>query len=146
MMTLFRSPQTAVHLVTVLEEMPVQETADGIAELRRVRLPVGAVVVNQVRPRDIDRADLEAALAGSLDIDRIAADLTAAGLEATPELVEGLVLEARDHAERRALEDAQREVVAGLGVPAYELPRLAGGIDLGGLYELAAVLKREGLG
>ena len=31
-MTLFRSPRTAVHLVTVLEEMPVQETADGIAE------------------------------------------------------------------------------------------------------------------
>ena len=29
MMTLFRSPRTAVHFVTVLEEMPVQETADG---------------------------------------------------------------------------------------------------------------------
>src|SRR4029078_10405862 len=32
---LFRSPQTACHLVTMLEEMPVQETADGIGELRR---------------------------------------------------------------------------------------------------------------
>ena len=29
-----KSPQTAVHFVTVLEEMPVQETLDGIAELR----------------------------------------------------------------------------------------------------------------
>ena len=36
-MTLFRSPRTAVHLVTVLEEMPVQETADGIADLRDAR-------------------------------------------------------------------------------------------------------------
>src|SRR5256886_15477003 len=27
------SPETAVHFVTVLEEMPVQETLDGIAEL-----------------------------------------------------------------------------------------------------------------
>ncbi len=27
-----RSPQTAVHFVTVLEEMPVQETLDGVAE------------------------------------------------------------------------------------------------------------------
>ena len=27
--------------MTVLEEMPVQETADGIAELRKARLPVG---------------------------------------------------------------------------------------------------------
>jgi anion-transporting ArsA/GET3 family ATPase len=38
MMTLFRSPRTAVHLVTVLEEMPVQETADGIEQR------VGAIV------------------------------------------------------------------------------------------------------
>ena len=32
-MTLLQSTKTAVHLVTVLEEMPVQETADGVAEL-----------------------------------------------------------------------------------------------------------------
>ena len=53
-MTLFRSPRTAVHLVTVLEEMPVQETADGIAQLREAELPVGGVVVNMrpaARPR-----------------------------------------------------------------------------------------------
>ena len=60
-------------------------------------------------------------------------------------LVEGLVAEAHDHAVRRALEDSQREVVAGLGRPTYELPRLPGGIDLGGLYELAATLKHQGL-
>ena len=32
-MAVLRSPQTAVHLVTLLEDMPVQETADAIAEL-----------------------------------------------------------------------------------------------------------------
>ena len=37
-------------------------------------------------------------------------------------------------------------VVAGLGVPVYELPRLTGGVDLGGLYELAADLKERGPG
>ena len=52
-MALLRSPRTAVHLVTVLEEMPVQETADGIAELRAAGLPVGGVVVNLVRPQDL---------------------------------------------------------------------------------------------
>ena len=31
-----RSPQTAVHFVTTLEEMPVQETLDGIAELHEL--------------------------------------------------------------------------------------------------------------
>lgn len=144
-MTLFRSPRTAVHLVTVLEEMPVQETADGIAELHRVGLPVGAVVVNQVRPRDIAPADLEAALAGTIDTDRIAEDLDEAGIDVGAGLVDGLIEEARDHAERRALEDAQRAVVADLGRPTYELPRLPGGVDLGGLYELAADLKKQGL-
>jgi len=144
-MTLFRSPRTVVHLVTVLEEMPVQETADGIAELRAARLPVGAVVVNQVRSRDISPDDLEAALAGRLDTAEVAADLAAAGIEGGAGLVDGLVSEARDHAERRALEDAQRAVVDELGLPTYELPRLAGGVDLGGLYELAATLKTEGL-
>src|SRR6478735_522001 len=104
MMTLFRSPRTAVHLVTVLEEMPVQETAA-----------------------------------------RIAADLATAGVEDDADLVGGLVAEARDHAERRALEDAQRQVVAGLAVPTYELPLLPGGVDLGGLYELAGDLAKQGL-
>ena len=46
MMTLFRSPRTAVHLVTVLEEMPVQETADGIEELRAAGLPVGLSLIH----------------------------------------------------------------------------------------------------
>ncbi|MCZ9340366.1 AAA family ATPase, partial [Streptomyces sp. TRM76130] len=44
-MRVLKSRETAVHLVTLLEEMPVQETADGIAELRAARLPVGRVIV-----------------------------------------------------------------------------------------------------
>ena len=76
----------------------------------------------------------------------LAAELAAGGVEADDALVEGLLHEARDHAERRALEDAQRAIVGELGVPTYELPRLAGGVDLGGLYELAAELKRAGHG
>jgi anion-transporting ArsA/GET3 family ATPase len=145
MMTLFRSPRTAVHLVTVLEEMPVQETADGIAELRANALPVGAVVVNRVRPRDIAESDLAAVRTGALDKDALREDLVAAGVEATKTLVDGLAAEARDHADRRALEDAQRALVAGLDAPSYELPLLAGGVDLGGLYDLAARLRDQGL-
>jgi anion-transporting ArsA/GET3 family ATPase len=146
MMTLFRSPRTAVHLVTVLEEMPVQETADGIAELHRNGLPVGAVVVNLVRPRDLQADDLEAALAGTLDGAQIEADLKRAGVEADDALVRGLLDVAHDHAERRALEDSQRTLVGKLGVPVLELPRLAGGVDLGGLYELASGIREQGLG
>jgi anion-transporting ArsA/GET3 family ATPase len=143
--TLFRSPRTAVHLVTVLEEMPVQETADGIGELRAHRLRVGGVVVNQVRPRDLGDPELKAVRAHRVPKRKVSADLVQAGLPGSPKLVNGLLAEAEDHAERRALEDAQREVVQSLATPTYELPRLVGGVDLGGLYELAEMLGEQGL-
>ena len=101
-MTLFRSPRTAVHLVTVLEEMPVQETADGIAQLREHGLPVGGVVVNLVRPQDLAGGDLTAARRGALDPEEVAADLRGAGIEVDDALVPALLAEARDHAERRS--------------------------------------------
>jgi anion-transporting ArsA/GET3 family ATPase len=145
MMTLFRSPRTAVHFVTVLEEMPVQETADGIEQLRAVGLPVGGVVVNQVRPRDLRVKELAAARKGELDRAAIGSDLVAAGVDVTDELLDELLDEARDHAVRRALEDAQRKLVNAMGVPAYELPQLSQGVDLGGLYELAGCLRDAGM-
>lgn len=145
MMTLFRSPRTKVHFVTVLEEMPVQETADGIAELRRAQLPVGGVVVNQVRPRDLGEDDLARIRSGGLDAGELGAALGRAGVEPDEGLVGDLLVEAREHAERRELEDRQRALVADFGVPAYELPRLAGGVDLGGLYDLASRLTEQGM-
>ena len=145
MMTLFRSPRTAVHLVTVLEEMPVQETADGIAELRAAGLPVGGVVVNLVRPRALPDETLALAGAGKLDKEAVRADLERVGVSTTKALVDGLAAEARDHAERRALEETQRALVQQMGVPTYELERLAGDIDMGALYDLAATMRDQGL-
>jgi anion-transporting ArsA/GET3 family ATPase len=143
--TLLRSPRTAVHLVTVLEEMPVQETIDGVRELREASLPVGGVIVNLVRPQDLDDEARTALLDGSIDQAALAKALTSAGIDATPDLVESLVLEGRDHAERRRLEDSQRSLIDAIGIPTYELDLLAGGVDLGGLYELAESLSEQGL-
>ena len=128
MMTLFRSPRTAIHFVTVLEEMPVQETADGIAHVREAGLPVGGVVVNLVRPRDLRVKDLTAARKGALDRAAIGSDLVAAGVEVSDDLVDGLLDEARDHAVRRALEDAQRKLVKGMASTDVRAPA-AGGRD-----------------
>jgi len=144
-MKLFRSPRTAIHLVTVLEEMAVQETADGIAQLREAGLPVGGVVVNRVRPQDLGPEQLAAMRSGTISAADVAADLETAGLPTDDQLVAGLLAEAHDHAVRRELEDRQRQVVAALGVPSWELPLLPAGIDLGGLYELAACLKEVGM-
>src|SRR5688572_11228452 len=131
-MGLLRSARTAVHLVTVLEDMPVQETADGIAELRASGLPVGGVVVNLVRSRELSDEARAQALADRLPRKAIETDLHKAGLDVTPQLVDGLLHETREHAERRDLEDAQRKRIAELEVPTYELPRMTDGIDLGG--------------
>lgn len=143
-MKLLQSPQTAVHIVTLLEEMPVQETRDGVAELRRTELPVGAVIVNLVREPYLSAADLTAARNGRLDDEAVRTDLKATGVDPTPEVVDGLLTEAAEHAERVALEQRERRMLSKLKRPTYELPVLAEGVDLGGLYSLAEVLRSQG--
>src|SRR5579862_6613901 len=57
-----KSPQTAVHFVSTLEEMPVQETLDGIAELRSIPgMRVGGIVINMARPAVLSAEELKAA-------------------------------------------------------------------------------------
>ncbi|MGH3444940.1 MAG: ArsA-related P-loop ATPase [Nocardioidaceae bacterium] len=138
--TLLRSRRTAVHLVTVLEDMPVQETSDAIEQLRSAELPVGGIVVNRVRSRELDDKDRQRAIKGTLPRKQIAGTLARAGVDVDTALGDGLVEQARAHAERFVLEQEQRQRVDALQVPTYQLPRLADGVDLGGLYEMAALL------
>jgi anion-transporting ArsA/GET3 family ATPase len=143
-MGLLTSPQTAVHLVTLLEEMPVQETCDAIEELTEAGLPVGAVIVNEVRAPLLKQTDLTAAAKGRLDPAVVRDGLAAAGLAVKDGVVEALIDEAREHAVRVTLEKAGRRTVKGLNRPTYELPLLAEGVDLGGLYALAERLCEQG--
>lgn len=149
-MRVMKSPETAVHLVTLLEEMPVQETVDGVAELREAGLPTGAVVINMVRPVVMDGAAVASARDGQRTA--IAKALSQAGLGGArrgglaERLVDPLLAQAHEHAERVALERAQREELAALGLPAYELELMGDGVDLGGLYRLAENLRKQGLG
>jgi len=143
-MAVLRSAQTAVHLVTLLEEMPVQETADAVDELRRTGLPVGAVIVNMTRSPLLPQPALAAAAAGMMDVPALAAGLSAAGLDGAA-LAAPLAEEAIEHAERWAMEDRNRGVLAELGLPTYELPFLTEPVDLGGLYELADRLRERGV-
>jgi anion-transporting ArsA/GET3 family ATPase len=144
-MKLMNSPQTAVHLVTLLEEMPTQETADAVAELTEAKLGVGAIVVNMVRRPQLRPAELIAAAKGRLDRGEVAAGLASAGLPADDATVATLCEEAAHLAERVALEKRERRQLAALDRPTYELPWLAGGMDVGGLHELAAELRQQGM-
>ena len=140
-MEFLRSTQTAVHLVTLLEEMPTQETADGAAELKAAGLPVGAIMVNQVRTPALRGALLRAAGKGELDRSEIELGVNAAGLQTHTELVSALLGEASDHAERVRLERLERRRLRSIGQPMYELDWLADGVDLAGLYSLAEQLR-----
>jgi anion-transporting ArsA/GET3 family ATPase len=144
-MQVLRSPQTTVHLVTLLEEMPVQETLDAVAELQAVRLPVGSVVVNMVRQPLLPAPALADAEAGRLDREDVADGIAKAGLEVSDATVGLLLAEAADHASRVALEERGRDALAALQRPSYELPLLPDTVDLGGLYALAAALTDQGL-
>jgi Mrp family chromosome partitioning ATPase len=146
-MSVIASPRTAVHLVTLLEEMPVTETIDGVAELQGAHLPVGGVFVNLTRPPLLDRDQLTAALTGTLPVETITGALVRGGLGAHADVVApALLSEAADHARRVALEEREFARVTELGLPTFVLPMLPGGIDLGGLYELAEVLADGGVG
>ncbi|MFJ2743587.1 ArsA family ATPase [Streptomyces sp. NPDC087440] len=144
-MRVLKSPETAVHFVTLLEEMPVQETADGVAELRAAELPVGKVLVNMVRPQLLDEEALRAA-AGEQRA-AVAQALSTAGLGGAQRgghaerLVDPLLEQAAEHAQRVELEREQRSALAGIGLQTYELPMLGEGLDLAGLYRLAAALR-----
>jgi hypothetical protein len=150
-MGLMRSPSTAVHLVTLLEEMPVQETLDGIVDLTAAGLPVGAVIVNAVRDELLPPKALSAADAGRLDAAQVRAGLAAAGLvrnggsDRAQAMAVGLIAQGAEHSRRLALQRRERASLDELDQPGYELPYLAGGVDLGGLYELAGEMRRQGL-
>jgi anion-transporting ArsA/GET3 family ATPase len=148
-MSVLKSPATAVHLVTLLEEMPVQETVDGVAELQGAGLPVGAVIVNQMRDDLLPERALAAAGEGTLDGSDVRDGLVAAGLVKTSQpgtrMIDGLLAEAAAHNERIALQREERAELDALGRPVYELPLLPSGIDLGALYSLADLMCKQGL-
>lgn len=130
--SLLRSPITAVHVVTLLEEMPVQESLDAIAELAALHIPVGRIIINAARPPLLP--------AGRITKTELKRGLTAAGLPTDPATIAGLQVEAKAHLTRRELEESLRAELAELDRPMVELPLLTGGVDRAGLDTLADLL------
>lgn len=142
---LLHSPDTIVHLVTLLEDMPVTETLEAIDQLRDKGLPVGTIIVNAATQAQLPEPALSAAAERGLDAAELTAGLRAAGLDPTPALLDGLREQAAEHAIRVLDEQLCREQLAAAGLPMLELPRLVEGGDLGGVYELADRLAEQGV-
>jgi anion-transporting ArsA/GET3 family ATPase len=142
-----RSPDTAVHFVTVLEEMPVQETLDGIAELSSLTgggIQIGGIMINMTRPLPLPQDQIQAAAQGRLDADELALGLKAAGLDDSRGLAAALLDELAADAKTALGQELQRSRLDDAGQPCYELPWISDGVDLGGLYRLAAALREQG--
>jgi hypothetical protein len=164
---LLHSADTAVHVVTLLEDLPVAETLETVAELDLADLRPGAVLINRARPSRLPVPSGTAPAGGAgnptpaggagnptptngqVDADRVRAGLLAAGLDLDSAVLEGLVAETVEHAVRVDAERQARARLADAGMPLIELPELteAGGdgVDLGGIYELAEVLREQGV-
>ncbi len=144
-MGVISSPRTAVHLVTLLEEMPVQETIDGVSDLRSANLPVGGIFVNMTRPPMLTSEQLREARSGTLPALAIERSLAEAGLTFDNQVVTALMHDAIDHAVRVDLEARETTRITELGLPTFMLPLISEGIDLGGLYQLANLLRECGV-
>jgi anion-transporting ArsA/GET3 family ATPase len=139
------SGDTAVHLVALLEEMPVRETLDAVAELDAADLRPGAVLVNRVNPVRLPARSVSVDAEGRVDAARVRAGLTAAGLDLDEFTLEGLVDETVEHAIRVQSEQEAMELLSESDLPTVELPELTDGVDVAALYELAEVLVAAGV-
>ena len=143
---LLHSEQTAIHLVTLLEALPVQETMEAIEELAEMQLPIGSVIVNRNIP------DLPRRRATWRRPPRATSTPTPCGPVCRwPESrwktsdFAGLLTETIEHATRIAARAEIAQQLDALKVPRLELPAISDGVDLGSLYELSESLAQQGV-
>jgi anion-transporting ArsA/GET3 family ATPase len=142
---LLHSDQTAIHLVTLLEALPLQETMEAIEELQELNLPIGSVIVNRNIAGYLQPEDLAKAAEGDVDADTVRAGLAAAGITLTDVDFAGLLTETIQHATLITARAENAQQLDELRVPRLELPTIADGVDLGSLYELSESLAQQGV-
>ncbi|WP_084050190.1 ArsA-related P-loop ATPase [Mycobacterium avium] len=142
---LLHSEQTAIHLITLLEALPIQETLEAIEELAEMRLPIGSVIVNRNIPTYLQPADLAKAAEGDVDADSVRAGLEQSGITLTDQDFAGLLTETIEHATVVATRAEIAQQLDALKVARLELPAISDGVDLGSLYELSESLAQQGV-
>jgi len=142
---LLHSDQTAIHLVTLLEALPMQETIEAMEELEQLRLPIGSVIVNRTIPPFLPPDDLTKAAEGVIDADAVRAGLARVGIALPDADFAGLLTETIEHASLIRARAESAEQLDRLHVPRLELPTITDGVDLGSLYELAESLAQQGV-
>ncbi|HEX3198845.1 MAG TPA: ArsA-related P-loop ATPase [Propionibacteriaceae bacterium] len=130
-MRLLRSVTTAVHFVTLLEDMPVTETEEAIAALRPTQIRLGTMIENMVTPTPLDPDQLQTAAAGSMI-------LKVPGL--TIKQNQALASEFAIEAGRTLQEQQRHDRLTALGLPLAQIAFDPGGIDEGAILAIAEQL------
>ena len=117
--------RTQAVIVTLLEEMPVQEAIEGVAALKGAGVRVGPIVANQVVKPHLD--DEAADALGDLGASGVAERAEQAGLALPDELAALGVQLGHDHHARVALQTELRERLRAEGdTSVLDLPLLTG--------------------
>jgi anion-transporting ArsA/GET3 family ATPase len=130
-MRLLRSATTVVHIVTLLEDMPVTETEEAVAALRPTQIRIGSVIENMVTPTPLGRGQLQAAAAGSVV-------LKVPGL--TIKQNQALASEFAIGAARTLQEQQRHDRLTALGLPLVQIAFDHGGVDEGAIFAIAEQL------
>jgi anion-transporting ArsA/GET3 family ATPase len=132
--SLLHGPRSCVHLVTLLEEMPVQETLDAAAELAAAGFGLGAVIVNRARPALIGEGLLGPG--DEVDVNMLAAGLRRCSISAAH--APALAQELTEYAIRQRIEQETAARLDELALPRIALPDVNPPVELGELKQLAA--------
>ena len=135
---------TVIHLVALLEELPVEETCEAVAELAEDGWSVSDVVVNDDEPAAL-AAGVVATLAGPDAAADLAAELSACGLDVTPTTARTLVDHLRQRTARDEERHALRDRLATTGLPLAPLRPGHGPEGRPDLDALAAQLSQVGV-
>ena len=130
-MRLLRSATTTVHLVTLLEDMPVTETEEAVAALRPTQIRIGTVIENMVTPTPLSRDRLQHAAAGSVI-------LKVPGL--TTKQNQALASEFAIEAARTLQEQQRHDRLTALGLPLVQIAFDHEGVDEGSIFAIAEQL------
>lgn len=142
---LLHSADTAVHLVTLLEDMPVAETCEAVADLAEADLPTGVIFVNRATADLLPDAMYEPVAAGKVDRAALNKGLRAVGIEVDRAITDGLSYTLTRYAQRRNEEQRCAADLAATGLPQLYLPIMSQGVELGEVYELADLLAFYGV-
>jgi anion-transporting ArsA/GET3 family ATPase len=133
-MRVLRSATTVVHLVTLLEDMPVTETEEAVQALQPTHIRVGTVIENMVRSSPLAPATLAAAATGALS-------MNVPGL--TPKQNSALTTEFALEAVHTRQQQRRHRRLTELGLPIAAVDFDPEGIDEGAVFGIAEQLREQ---